>query len=114
VAGLPPGRYRFLNTDVELLPGGKVIRADGGSLACASVGLDRGIMVYGQQTGSSLAEALATVTTNPARLLTRLQFSGELRTSEPANLVTFRTEAHALQVERVITGGEVAGSRSSG
>ncbi len=113
VAGLPPGRYRFLNTDVELLPGGKVIRADGGSLACASVGLDRGVMVYCRQSSASLAEALATVTTNPARLLTRLKLSGEFRPFEPANVITYRAVAQSLQVENVIVGGEVAGPCSS-
>ncbi len=41
------------------------------------------------------------------------QLSGELRPSAPANVITYRAEAQSLQVENVIVGGEVAGSRSS-
>ncbi|MFB3905207.1 MAG: N-acetylglucosamine-6-phosphate deacetylase [Acidobacteriota bacterium] len=115
IAGLPPGRYKFLRTDVELLPGGKVIRADGGSLACASVGLDRGVMVYCQQTGASLAEALATVTRNPARLIPQLNLTGELRSLERADLVMFRFSVggRTLKIENVIVAGKSRQSCSS-
>ena len=67
LAGLPPGRYG----DWEVVPSGKIVVAGTPYLAGSNQGLEVGLNNLLRATGLSLADALATVTTNPARLLGR-------------------------------------------
>jgi N-acetylglucosamine-6-phosphate deacetylase len=100
LAGLPPGRYG----DWEVDPAGKVIVAGTPYLAGSNQALETGVRNLLSVTGWSLAEVLATVTVNPARLLHRP--APCLKAGEPANLVVFRRpEPHGFRVQRCSVDG---------
>jgi N-acetylglucosamine-6-phosphate deacetylase len=84
LAGLPPGRYG----DWEVHPSGKVVVAGTPYLAGANRGLDTGLGRLMSDAGLSLRAAIATATTNPARLLGRPVPT--IEPGQPANLVRFR------------------------
>jgi len=105
VAQLPPGKYKLVGTDIELLPTGQVLRADHVSMAGSALTMNRGIKVFMEFSGSSLTQAIQAATTNPARLLGRPTVCSQVATGQPANLVLFREDAHALKVESVISLG---------
>jgi hypothetical protein len=84
VGGRPPGRYGEWAVD----PSGKIVVAGTWYLAGSSQGLEVGLNVLLGATELTLAEAIATVTTNPARLLDRAE---PIRApGQPANLVVSR------------------------
>jgi N-acetylglucosamine-6-phosphate deacetylase len=85
LAGLPPGRYGDWAVD----PSGKIVVAGTPYLAGSNQALETGLNVLLGATGLSLAEAIATVTANPARLLDHP--APVLAPGQPANLVVFRT-----------------------
>jgi N-acetylglucosamine-6-phosphate deacetylase len=107
VATLPPGRYSLVGTEIDLLPEGKVIRADGASLAGSALTMNRAVAVFQQTTSSSAADALQCATTNPARLLKRPGVCREMAGGEPANLIRYRPGEHALEVEALWLAGEM-------
>lgn len=84
LAGLPPGTYG----PWAVVPSGKVVVAGTPYLAGSNRTLEVGINTLRRAAGLSLAEALATVTRHPARLLGKPEPKIEPR--EPANLVVFR------------------------
>ncbi len=87
LAGLPPGRHDAW----EILDSGTIIVAGTQYLAGSSQPLEVGLRNLLTATGWSLDELLATVTTNPARLL-GLE-PPRLDVGEPADLVLFRAAA---------------------
>ena len=84
LAGLPPGTYGEWAVD----PSGKIVVAGTPYLAGSNQGLETGVRNLLQATGWTLPEALAAVTSNPARLLGRTE--PRIASGEPANLVIFR------------------------
>jgi N-acetylglucosamine-6-phosphate deacetylase len=85
LAGLPPGRYGEWAVD----PSGKIVVAGTPYLAGSNQGLEAGLGVLLGATDWALADALATLTRNPARLLGRPE--PVLGPGQPANLVVFRS-----------------------
>lgn len=83
LAALLPGRYGDWAVD----PSGKVVVAGTPYLAGSNQGIEIGLANLLAATDLDLAEALATVTAHPARLLGRP--APVLRGGEPANLVVF-------------------------
>ena len=84
LAGLPPGHYG----PWAVHPSGKIVVAGTPYLAGSNQGLEVGLNHLIRATGLGLAEAMATVTTQPARLLGRSEPS--LSAGQPANLNVFR------------------------
>jgi N-acetylglucosamine-6-phosphate deacetylase len=84
LAGLPVGTYGPWAVD----PSGRVLVAGTPYLAGSNQPLGTGVHNLQRAMSWSLADTLATVSTNPARLLR--QPVPELRVGEPANLVVFR------------------------
>lgn len=84
LAGLPPGLYGEWAVDDS----GKVVVSGTPYLAGAYPGLEAGLEVLLKSTDFSLAEAIATVTENPARLLGRTEPT--LVNGAMANLVVFK------------------------
>jgi N-acetylglucosamine-6-phosphate deacetylase len=84
LAGLPPGCYGAWTVD----PSGKIVVAGTPYLAGSNQGLEVGLRHFLQASGLGLADALATVTTHPARLLRRPD--PRLEAGQAANLVRFR------------------------
>ena len=85
LAGLPPGRYGRWAVD----PSGKIIVAGTPYLAGSNQGIEVGINTLIRSAGLSIAEALATATIHPARVLGRPEPT--LSPGQPANLIRFRT-----------------------
>jgi N-acetylglucosamine-6-phosphate deacetylase len=85
LAGLPPGRHG----DWEVVASGKIVVAGTPYLAGSNQGLDVGLGNLLEAGVVTLAEAIATVTRHPARLLGRPEPT--LAPGQPANLVLFRT-----------------------
>jgi N-acetylglucosamine-6-phosphate deacetylase len=83
LAGLPPGTYG----PWAVHPSGKIVVAGTPYLAGSNQGLEVGLNTLLRATGLTLAEAFATVTAHPARLLGRP--APTLAAGEPANLVVF-------------------------
>jgi N-acetylglucosamine-6-phosphate deacetylase len=84
LAGLPPGTYGPWAVE----PSGKIVVAGTSYLAGSNQGLEVGLNTLVRATGLSLPEAIATVTSHPARLLGRPE--PRFEPGEPANLVRFR------------------------
>jgi N-acetylglucosamine-6-phosphate deacetylase len=100
LAGLPPGHYPPWEVD----PSGKIVVAGTPYLAGSNEPLAVGLGNLMKRGGHSLVEALATVTTNPARLLGLP--SPRLEAGQAANLVVFRMEEGAMHVRSVWVDGE--------
>jgi N-acetylglucosamine-6-phosphate deacetylase len=88
LAGLPPGRYGDWAVD----PSGKIVVAGTPYLAGSNQGLETGLNILLDATDVSLAEAVATVTRNPARLLDRPDPA--LAPGQPAGVIVFRRPRH--------------------
>ncbi len=86
LAGLPVGTYGPWAVD----PSGKIVVDGTPYLAGSNQGLETGLNTLLAATDWTLAEALATVTTHPARLLGRR--APRLEPGQPANLVRFHWE----------------------
>lgn len=83
LAALPPGRYGDWAVD----PSGKVVVAGTPYLAGSNQGIEIGLAHLIEWAGLELAEAIATATKNPARLLGRPE--PVLAPGAPANAVVF-------------------------
>lgn len=97
LAGLPPGTYGDWAVD----PAGKVVVAGTPYLAGSNQDLDVGLRKLLGVTELTLAQALATVTRNPARLLGRPE--PVLRPGAPADLVRFRHDPARRSFELLAT-----------
>jgi len=106
VAGLAPGPYRLVDLEIELLPTGQVVMADRRSMAGSALSMNRAVRVFMDYAGVSLGQAIRAATASPARLLERYETCSELAEGQPANLILFRPGAGALEIEKVILGGE--------
>ena len=89
LAGLPPGTYG----EWAVHHSGRINVAGTPYLAGSNQGLEVGLNTLVGATGLSLSEALATVTSHPAKLLGRPEPG--LRPGEPANLIRFRSSPDA-------------------
>ena len=111
VAGLPPGRYKLVGLDIDLLPTGKVVAADLHSMAGSAASMNRVVKVFMDFAGVTLGEAIQAATTNPTRLLDGFETCGEVREGLPANLTLFRVGADKLEILKTFLGGEVVYER---
>jgi N-acetylglucosamine-6-phosphate deacetylase len=111
VANMPPGRYSLVGTEIELLPSGQVVTADGRCMAGSSVTMNRCVTVFMQYAQVPLRDALQAATENPAHLLRRGEICSRIAEDEPANLAVFRYEEQALQIETVLFRGQTVYDR---
>jgi N-acetylglucosamine-6-phosphate deacetylase len=106
VATLPPGRYPIVGTEIELLPEGRVVKADGACLGGSALSMNRAVALFARMAGATLAEALHAATAAPAALLGRPGVGARIAAGEPANLLRSRPAIDSLAVERTWLGGE--------
>ena len=100
--GNPPGRYRL--GGFEVLVDDTSARLADGRLAGSILSLDQAVRNLMAFTGCSAAEAIATVTTTPARAL-QLANHGKLHSGARADLVLLDPDLH---VAATLIGGQVA------
>jgi N-acetylglucosamine-6-phosphate deacetylase len=103
LAGLPPGRYG----EWAIEPNGRIVVADTPYLAGSNADLATGVGYLLSATGWTIGQALAAVTSNPARLLGRAVPS--LDPGSPGNLVFFRLPGPG---EFVLTGAWIDGEET--
>jgi N-acetylglucosamine-6-phosphate deacetylase len=114
VANMPPGRYSIVGTEIDLLPSGQVVTADGRCMAGSSVTMDRAVSMFVQYAEVPLNHAIQAAACNPARLIGREGICSRIAKHEPANLVLFGYDGHALEVETVLFRGRTVYSRNDG
>jgi N-acetylglucosamine-6-phosphate deacetylase len=101
LAGLEPGRYGEWEVD----PSGKIVVAGAPYLAGSNQSLEVGLSNLMRFAGLSLARAIDTVTSHPARLLNMPE--PLMEPGEPANLVRMRVDsAGCISVESTCVDGE--------
>jgi N-acetylglucosamine-6-phosphate deacetylase len=107
LAGMPPGRYREWDQDLEVLPGGKVVVAGTPYLAGSGVFTDVCVGLVVKFAGATLAEAVDMAGARPRQLL-GLSVPA-LASGHPADLVMFDwSPAQELQLRCVVTRGAFA------
>ena len=119
VAGMPPGDHHLADgLPVTLQLSGRLEMTGTPYLAGAALPLDVGVANAVRHAGLSLADAVRTVTANPARLLGLGPASGHesLRVGARANLTVFRLEPDSLDVvpvAAVVEGVRVFGGQAA-
>ncbi len=116
LAGMPAGRYRILEAEVQLTAQGKVTLEGTDYLAGSVLRLNDAVANVQRFCGVSLAEAVAMVTSNPGQALGLTHRAGHLRVGMEANLTVFRVGKDGrLEIEKtVVRGQEVYRSSSAG
>lgn len=104
--GMPPGRYQL--NDFEVYVSETDARLENGTLAGSILPLDEAVRNLVGFTGCSLSEALATVTTTPARLLGLSEQRGHIAPDLLADLVLLTPD---LKVALTICAGQVTYNR---
>jgi N-acetylglucosamine-6-phosphate deacetylase len=99
--GMPPGVYRLNDYDVRVTD--RDARLLDGTLAGSILSLDRGVRNFIAYTGCSLSDALATVTTTPARLLNIHHARGSIAQGMVADLTLLNPD---LTIHATIVAGE--------
>ncbi|MFN8454242.1 MAG: N-acetylglucosamine-6-phosphate deacetylase [Anaerolineae bacterium] len=107
VAGLPPGRYRFMGGDVELRPDQSVHLVGTPYLAGSALKLADGVNHIIHFAGATLAQAVEMASTNPAKLLGQFPQRGCLQLGARADLTLFRTTAAGFELAGTVVGGVV-------
>jgi N-acetylglucosamine-6-phosphate deacetylase len=104
LAGLPPGRYREWDQELEVLPEGKIVVADSGFLAGSWSFTDRCIGQAVRHGGVSLAHAIDMASLLPRELLGLPENRVEI--GKPADLVLFDWDnvSHFQTTATVIAG----------
>lgn len=106
LTGLPPGRYSLVDAEIELLPNGKVVRADGFSLAGSSLSPDRGVALFMRLSGVTFADAIDAATLSPATLLHRPDVCAAIAPGAPANLLLGHLRPEVLEIRATFLRGE--------
>jgi N-acetylglucosamine-6-phosphate deacetylase len=101
LAGLPPGRYRDWGTDLEVLPGGKIVVTGTPYLAGSGSFTDTCVAHVMHAAGVSLAEAIAMASVRPRELL-GLPVP-QLAAGAAADLVLFELTDGQLRVRGVVS-----------
>ncbi|MBN9117963.1 MAG: amidohydrolase family protein [Planctomycetes bacterium] len=101
LAGLPPGRYRAWDTDLEVLPGGKVVVSGTPFLAGSGHFTDACVANVVRMAGVSLADAVDLASARPRQLLGLPVTTIEV--GQPADLMLFDWQPDgALKVREVV------------
>jgi N-acetylglucosamine-6-phosphate deacetylase len=106
VATMPPGRYPIIGTEIDLLPTGKVVKADGACLGGSALSMNHAVALFARMAGATLQEALQASTATPASLLGRPGVCARIAEGAPANLVRSHPGIDSLAVEQTWLCGE--------
>jgi N-acetylglucosamine-6-phosphate deacetylase len=105
LAGMPPGRYREWDQELEVLPEGRIVVAESGFLAGSWAFTDRCIGQVVRDAGVSLREAVDMASVRPRQLLGLPLHS--LEVGQPADIVLFDWNGSSYEFcpQAIIVGG---------
>lgn len=106
LAGMVPGRYTFLESDVILTVDGKLLNAEQNCLAGASYPLKKGVENMMNFTGCSLTNAINMASVNVARIYD-LDDRGTLAKGKRADLILFERDGNELQIRKTWLNGKM-------
>ncbi len=108
-AGLPPGRYRLGDAEVEVSPDRRCSLAGTPYLAGSAIALRTGVANAVRLAGISPAQAVSMATAQPARLWGMEKRLGRLATGYEASLVVARWQPWVGEIEilKTVVAGEV-------
>ena len=106
LAGMAPGKYSFLESEVILTAEGMLLNAEQNCLAGASFPLKRGVENMMKLTGCSLSKAINMASRNVARIYD-LDDRGILAQGKRADLILFEREGNQLQIEKTYLCGKL-------
>jgi N-acetylglucosamine-6-phosphate deacetylase len=106
LAGMAPGKYSFLESEVILTAEGMLLNAEQNCLAGASFPLKRGVENMMKLTGCSLSKAINMASRNVARIYD-LDDRGILVQGKRADLILFEIEGNQLQIEKTYLCGKL-------
>lgn len=106
LAGLPPGRYRYWDHDLDILAEGRIVVAGTPYLAGSGVFTDTCVRSIIDFAGISLPDAIDLATAQPRRLFGLEPHS--LEAGQPANFVLFEhTADNPFEIVATLAGGKV-------
>ena len=106
LAGMAPGKYSFMESDVILTQEGMLLNAEQNCLAGASFPLKKGVENMMNFTGCSLTKAINMASGNVARIY-NLYDRGILAPGNRADLILFLREDNQLQIKKTYLNGNL-------
>jgi N-acetylglucosamine-6-phosphate deacetylase len=106
LAGMSPGKYRFLGAEVLLTDEGMLLNTESNCLAGASFPLRNGVENMAKLTDCSLWQAINMASANVARLL-NLKNRGSLELGKRADLMLYKGEGRSLLIKNIWLNGEL-------
>jgi N-acetylglucosamine-6-phosphate deacetylase len=106
LAGMAPGKYSFLESEVILTEEGMLLNAEMNCLAGASFPLKKGVGNMMNFTGCSLTKAINMASGNVARIYD-LYDRGTLAPGKRADLILFGREGNQLQIKKTYLSGKL-------
>jgi len=106
LAGMAPGKYLFLESEVILKADGMLLNAEQNCLAGASFPLKKGVENMMNFTGCSLPKAINMASGNVARIYS-LYDRGILATGNRADLILFVRDGNQLQIKKTYLNGNL-------
>ncbi len=104
LAGMAPGKYSFLGSEVILNDEGMLLNTEQNCLAGASFPLKNGVENMVTLSGCSLWQAINMASSNVARIL-NLEERGNLYLGKRADLMLFKKEGQSLQIKNIWLNG---------
>jgi N-acetylglucosamine-6-phosphate deacetylase len=106
LAGMEPGRYSYLGTEVMLTDSGMLMDVRNNCLAGASFPLKKGIETMMTFTGCSLEEAVDMASGNVARIY-NLSDRGSIDAGKRADLILFEMNGNEINIRKTYLKGQL-------
>ncbi len=106
LAGMEPGKYSYLGTDVLLTDSGMLMDTVHNCLAGASFPLVKGVETMMDFTGCSLAQAINMASRNVARIY-NLDDRGVLAEGKRADLILFEMDRYRINIRKTYINGRL-------
>ena len=106
LGGMPPGRYRFLESEVVMTSEGMLINPDLNCLAGASFPLRKGFENILKFTKCDLKDAIKMTSENASKMY-RLNDRGSLSTGKRADIILFERLGNEIRIERTFLQGKL-------
>jgi N-acetylglucosamine-6-phosphate deacetylase len=106
LAGMAPGKYSYLGTDVMLTESGMLMDVRSNCLAGASFPLKKGVETMMSFTGCSLEDAINMASENVARIY-NFSDRGTIENGKRADLILFEMKGNEINIRKTYLKGEL-------